>query len=154
MRIEDKKYIFEKSVQIKGNSSALFNFHCDTNNALFITPAFLNTKILSISEIPLRIGSRVELENSFLFMKTIWVIEITDFVFNKLIEDSQLIGPFKYWVHQHKFEQTTEATILTDRIVFSPKLKFLSFIQAKIISFILNLMFIYRHKKTSEIFKN
>lgn len=97
----------------------------------------------SISEI----GTKAVLEvNIFPFIKTSWIAEHIYFEKNKKFIDIQRKGPFKYFCHEHRFEERGEYSLLNDHIefefYFNPIAKY--FINQKLSS-----QFINRHAATA-----
>lgn len=48
-----------------------------------------------------------------------YVAEITEFKKNKLFIDVMKVGPYKYFIHEHHFEQRNNGTVYRDVIKFS-----------------------------------
>jgi ligand-binding SRPBCC domain-containing protein len=135
---DKKKYIFQKSVDIKCGLEELFNFHLDTNNLPKISPSFPNASIKKISEVPLRKNSTVTVSLNFLLFRSDWEILIRELEANKLIGDLQKGNEVK----------------MTDKVEFIPPFGVLGMCLIPLIRFQLNMMFRYRHKKTKMIFEN
>ncbi len=148
------EYIFEKKVLIKNALiDDLWLFHADTNNLPLISPPFPFVKLLGISDIPLKKGSRVKLRVNFLIFSSVWEIEIADYERPFYITDNQLKGIFGKFYHIHKFEETDGGVIMTDHITYSPPFSFLQRLQNFFIRIQLNQMFSLRHKKTKKHFE-
>ncbi len=151
---DKKKYIFQKSVDIKCGLEELFNFHLDTNNLPKISPSFPNASIKKISEVPLRKNSTVTVSLNFLLFRSDWEILIRELEANKLIGDLQTKGIFEYWYHSHIFDLKGNEVKMTDKVEFIPPFGVLGMCLIPLIRFQLNMMFSYRHKKTKMIFEN
>lgn len=109
---------YERSTSIDCTCEEAFQFHCDTENLKKISPPGIKVEILSI-DLPLRLGTEIKLKvTQFLFIRTIWHIKISAFDIPYLITDTQLKGPFKTWIHEHKFEPAENGVIMTDRIEY------------------------------------
>lgn len=82
-----------------------------------------------------------------------WMTEITNVNAPYSFIDSQLVGPYNVWHHQHHFKETSQGTLMKDvvnySIPFGPlgSLADFLFVKAK-----LNRIFDYREEKIDEIF--
>lgn len=148
-----KKYFFEKELFIEAGIKELFEFHRDTNNLKLISPGSLKTEIIKIDTIPLEKDSRIELKISKFGIGIRWKIKILDCEPPNLISDLQESGPFKYWLHYHKFETKAGGTLMTDEVLFSPPLGIVGKPLVPFIKFALKKMFNFRHQKMREVFR-
>ena len=107
-------------MEIKTDSEELFQFHLDTNNLPKISPPFPKAKLKSISDIPLKEGSKVTVSLNFFLFETDWEIEIEKVKEGELIVDLQKKGLFEYWRHSHIFEKNDDKVIMTDKVEYIP----------------------------------
>lgn len=149
-----KKYEFTQSVEIETELGKLFQFHLDTNNLPKISPTFPKAAIKSISDIPLKKGSRVTVTLNFILFKTDWEILVDEVIENKLIVDLQMKGLFEYWSHSHIFEAKNGKVVMTDRVGFIPPFGVIGKLFFPFIQLQLKFMFNYRHRKTKQYFEN
>lgn len=143
---------FEKSVLINCPVKKAFEFHSDTNNLKLITPDFIKVIIRKI-ELPLKLQSEIVLEIiQFGLIKTNWTIQLTDFLPDTLITDTQLKGPFKVWIHRHCFADSNGKTLMTDKINYELPFGILGKLSDKIfVRRLIKKQFKFRQKKTKEI---
>ncbi len=144
---------FIKSVIVKTDIRKLFEFHRDTNNLSLISPKFIKTKIISISDIPLIKGSIVSLNVKFLIFSNKWVVSISECNPPFLIKDLQITGLFKFWHHSHIFTEKKNGVEMKDEIEFLLPFGFLGYLVSPFVYFFLYLMFAYRHKRTKNLFE-
>ena len=82
-----------------------------------------------------------------------WVTEITQCVAGKYFIDEQRFGPYKFWHHQHRFQQTDQGVLMEDILHYALPLGWLGrlfasrFVQNKVES-----IFDYRFQKLEERF--
>ncbi len=82
-----------------------------------------------------------------------WMTEITSVNAPFSFVDTQLVGPYKVWHHQHHFQETENGTLMTDIVNYSIPLGPLGsiadvlFVKSK-----LKAIFDYREKKINEKF--
>ncbi|MBK8551493.1 MAG: SRPBCC family protein [Ignavibacteria bacterium] len=120
-----------------------------------ITPSFIKAEILKI-ELPLKLHSDIELAiTQFGLLKTVWKIKLTAFDPYTLITDTQVMGPFKKWVHDHCFEDINGKTLMTDRIDYElPFGVFGKIGQILFVKRMIEKQFEFRQKITKEILEN
>ena len=145
-----KKYHFEKSVRINCDINELFDFHRDVNNLSKISPGYVKTEIVELSDNPLKLNSKIVLKVKLIILSIYWHIRISELQKPHKIVDLQEKGIFKYWMHTHQFEGTGNGVVMTDKIEFIPPIGVigLPFVKLQLMQ-----MFRYRHKKTKEIFE-
>ncbi|GJQ62270.1 MAG: hypothetical protein SCALA702_13230 [Melioribacteraceae bacterium] len=142
---------FRKKINIKCNIDDIFRFHLNPENINVISPPGLNAKIVSITDKPLKSGSVVKLEVSQLGIKSIWVIEIVEYSYPRVICDQQRSGFFNYWKHYHIFEVAGDEVEMTDKVILKPPLGLLGYMAYPAIWLGLSFMFRYRHYKTKKV---
>ncbi|MBS1518475.1 MAG: SRPBCC family protein [Bacteroidetes bacterium] len=111
-------YIFEKSVLINCTIEKAFRFHSDTNNLAKISPDNIKVRIMQL-DLPVKEGSHIILKiRQFGFLSTVWELVIKNYRENYLITDKLIKGPFKFWEHDHIFEDREGKTLMTDRLKY------------------------------------
>src|SRR5207248_3098709 len=98
----------------------VFAFHLDPENLARIAPPDSKTEIVSSTEVPLRLGSRVVIRSEVMGVAITMEAEIVAIEENRLFEDRQVRGPFKSWRHRHLFEPIPGGTRLTDDVECEP----------------------------------
>ena len=54
-------------------------------------------------------------------IKTTWMTEITNVIKHKKFIDQQVKGPYKFWHHEHKFQEVSDNLVkMTDVITYIP----------------------------------
>lgn len=147
----NKRHVYSRSVLIRTDIASLFQFHLDPRNLPVISPPFPKVSIGYISDIPLKEGSRVTVHLPLLVKSIEWDISIDRVQYPAVISDLQLRGPFDYWIHHHRFQETDGGTLMTDEVAFSPPAPL---IPGFLIKGMLTLMFVYRHYKTKKHFES
>lgn len=86
-----------------------------------ITPPELDFTI--ISDVPDKMYNGLLIEYDVrlpLLGRSKWVTEIKHIVPGKEFVDEQRIGPYSFWYHHHKIEQTESGTKMTDHVSYQP----------------------------------
>lgn len=110
--------IFRHSTDIQAPVERVFAFHMDPTNLVRVSPPGSQTHLVSVSPLPLRVGTRVTIRGMQMGMTVTLEAEITALEENRMFEDHQVRGPFKSWRHRHLFEPISGGTRLTDEIEF------------------------------------
>lgn len=108
---------FESVVRLARPVSEVFDFFCQPANLLQVTPADLNLRLL---EAPprLELGSRLTVEVRRWGLAQEIESRVTVFEPGVIFRDEQVRGPFRKWVHTHRFEPDVGGTRVTDEIEF------------------------------------
>ena len=126
----------------------LFEFHRDARNLGRISPPVPRFELLSepgLSEA----GDEQSFRLSIGPFGTEWNARITQLLPGRLLEDTQVSGPFLRWRHQHRVSVEGHGSRLTDVVSFralpTPAGEFLEFF---LVRPGIKLMFLWRHRKT------
>lgn len=146
--------ILQKETIIARPVKEIFEFFTNAENLNIITPSFIGFKILTNLPIKMMKGTLIEYRIKLNGIPVKWKTEITKWDPPYLFEDTQIKGPYKIWIHEHKFEELGQKTLMTDTV------KYLSY--GGLLEFIPNILFVknnvkkifdYREMKIHEIFK-
>jgi ligand-binding SRPBCC domain-containing protein len=110
--------LFRRSIDIKAPVENVFTFHLDPANLERVSPPGSQTRVVSVSVTPLRVGARVTVRSVQMGMPVTLEAEIIALEENRMFEDQQVRGPFKSWRHRHLFEPIPDGTRLTDEVEF------------------------------------
>lgn len=141
--------VFEHSSLIHAPLEKVFAFHEDPAALELLTPPWAPVKVLS-REGGIGLGARVVLELPIGPFRQRWVAVHTAYEANRLFVDTQVEGPFRSWVHEHRFCDTGRGTTrLTDRIEFHLPGGFIADLLGSWLARLqLRRMFRYRHEAT------
>ena len=115
-------YIFKKEQTLKADINAVWDFVSRPENLAKITPASMNFRILNQSSPIMEEGMLITYEISpVLNIKTTWITEITKVTKHKNFIDQQVKGPYRFWHHEHKFQEVSGNLVkMTDVITYIP----------------------------------
>ena len=114
-----KKHVY--STLLNTNIEEAWGFFTSPMNLAKITPKEMNFEIKTIDD-PETIYPGMVITycvSPFPLYRTGWITEITHIKVNKYFIDDQRVGPYKFWQHQHHFEQVNECIMMTDVIHYS-----------------------------------
>jgi ligand-binding SRPBCC domain-containing protein len=109
---------FEYSSVVPLPIETVWNFHAAEGALEKMIPKGAPVRVKHY-DYPPGVASRAELEISILGFKALWIARHTVWEPPYLFADEQERGPFRSWLHQHRFESVPEGTKLTDAITLS-----------------------------------
>jgi ligand-binding SRPBCC domain-containing protein len=110
--------VYRRSIEIRVPPERVFAFHMDARNIARLALPESRTDVLSVSDIPLQVGTRVVVRSVQMGMSVTMEAEIVALEADQMFEDRQVRGPFQRWRHQHLFEPIEGGTRLTDEVEF------------------------------------
>src|SRR5437660_6838589 len=88
----------------------------DPRNLSRITPPHLGFQIVSNGSIEMRRGAEIDYTIRWLGLPLRWKTLITAYDPPHSFVDQQVRGPYSLWQHSHRFEETPEGTVVSDRV--------------------------------------
>ena len=111
MRLQTKTWVSQPIEDV-------FPFFADAHNLQALTPDWLHFEIVTPPPIVMRPGTLIEYRISLHGLPMSWLTEITDFAPPVRFVDTQLRGPYRTWIHTHRFESSNGGTLLIDEVEF------------------------------------
>jgi ligand-binding SRPBCC domain-containing protein len=128
----------------------IFSFFADARNLESITPPWLKFSILTSGEIKMEKGTLIDYRLRVHGIPVRWQSEITLWDPPNGFVDEQRRGPYKFWVHEHRFQVRDGGTVVGDFVKYAVpggKLIHKLFIERDV-----NKIFHYREKRLRELF--
>jgi ligand-binding SRPBCC domain-containing protein len=97
----------------------VFDFFKRPENLGLLTPPHLRFEITSAPLESIESGSVIDYRLQLLGIPFNWKTLITDFLDRREFTDIQQSGPYKSWVHQHRFAACNDGTMMTDVLRYS-----------------------------------
>jgi ligand-binding SRPBCC domain-containing protein len=129
----------------------VFPFFADAANLEAITPSFLNFVVLTPAPIVMRVGTRIDYNLRVHGLPLRWQSEITAWEPPHRFVDEQRRGPYRLWIHEHRFEERDGGTLCVDHVryaVFGGRLIEKFFVRRD-----LGRIFAYRQSRIRELLK-
>jgi len=144
-----KLYTLQREQWIPKPTEEVFSFFASTGNLESITPNWLHFHVISESKAIER-GTKIDYKLRIHGIPVRWQSEITVWEPPFRFVDEQRRGPYRTWIHEHRFEPRDEGTLVTDivryAVVGGP------LIQRWLVSKDLVRIFDYRQKQLEKIF--
>jgi len=114
-----REFRLKRAVQLTAPIDKVFAFHADAKNLASITPPWLDFDILT-PDVEMRAGALIDYRIKLKGVPLRWRTEITAWEPGVRFIDTQLRGPYKKWIHEHRFTRVNgehgENTIVEDDI--------------------------------------
>ncbi len=146
-------YVLERTQLIPATLEETFRFFEDPRNLAEITPHWLNIEIIKIDGLPFRAGTKIEYRIRWLGIPQRWRTLITEFEPCRRFVDVQTKGPYRFWRHEHIFEDRGGRTLMRDRVEYELPFSVLGrLVHGLLVSRQLRAIFDYRSARVTEIF--
>ena len=97
----------------------VFDFFSRAENLEKLTPSSLQFKILTKLPIEMKVGTLIDYKLKIRGVPVNWQTEITAWEPNVLFIDCQLKGPYKKWIHEHRFKAEGNKTRMWDTVEYA-----------------------------------
>jgi ligand-binding SRPBCC domain-containing protein len=111
--------VFEASLSFPRKVQDVFDFFRQPANLVRVSPPELNMRLAEGPE-RLQLGSCITLLGRRWGVPQRVVSVVTAYELDVFFVDEQSEGPFRKWIHTHRFETITGGTRVLDRIEFEP----------------------------------
>jgi ligand-binding SRPBCC domain-containing protein len=112
-------YSLDRTQRIETPVEAVFAFFSDPGNLARITPPWLSFRIHGEMPRPLAQGSRIEYRIRWTIFRMRWVTRITRWRPTEEFQDVQEKGPYKAWIHTHRFTPSGTGVIMEDHVEYA-----------------------------------
>lgn len=148
-RAPDGGYRLTTRMAIKRGLRDVFEFSSDPHNLKLITPKWLTLRVRTSDRIEMAVGARIRYKFRLHRVPAIWHSEITVWEPPYRFVDEQRIGPFRWWSHEHLFEETKGVTVARDNITYDVPLG--RFVHILFVRRHLHRLFTHRHRQLKAI---
>ncbi|UCG51449.1 MAG: SRPBCC family protein [Candidatus Latescibacterota bacterium] len=114
-----KVYFFESEVWLPRPVESVFPFFAEARNLQSITPPWLDFRVVTPGEIELKRGAIIDYKLRVHGIPIRWQSEITIWEPPWRFVDEQRRGPYRMWVHEHRFEEKDGGTLVTDEVKYA-----------------------------------
>jgi hypothetical protein len=129
----------------------VFAFFSRAENLQVLTPEWLHFSILTPSPIEMRRGTLIEYRIRIHGLPIRWRSEISAWDPPHVFVDEQRRGPYRRWVHTHRFVEVRGGTLVQDHVDFTVVGGFLA---AALVTRDLRRIFRHRHHSLADQFRS
>lgn len=97
----------------------VWEYFCDPKNLNEITPPDMNFEIVKGGDQGMFEGQLIEYRVEFVRgIRSLWLTEIAHVRDCEYFVDEQRVGPYRFWYHEHKFENVHDGVKMTDHVTY------------------------------------
>jgi ligand-binding SRPBCC domain-containing protein len=133
---------------VRSSLDETFAFFSDAANLERLTPPWLEFTIKSPLPIDMREGTEIDYRIQLRGLPLPWRSRIDVWEPGVRFVDRQLVGPYRWWRHEHRFEVFAKGTLVEDHVEYLPRFRFLS---ARIVERDLARIFAFRQQALKQI---
>ena len=111
-------HLLRRTQIIHADLKEVFSFFEDPMNLERITPPWLHFHIQSVSDVAMRLGTRINYRLRWQAFPMTWRSRISEYERDTMFSDEMLSGPYRRWHHRHHFEEIESGVLMTDVIEF------------------------------------
>ena len=115
----EKGHLLEAELVIPRPLEEVFEFFSNAHNLQKLTPDYLHFEILTPAPIKMEPGTLIDYRLRLHGVPLRWQTRIVEWQPPHHFVDEQLKGPYRYWIHQHTFEETADGTRMVDRVRYA-----------------------------------
>lgn len=113
-----RRLLFERVTFIDAPLAEVFEFFSQHRNLERISPPWTRLRIIESPGERLREGDRIAYRFRVFGLPMRWTARITVFRENEVFADRQERGPFRYWLHTHRFRASGAGTEMHDHVEY------------------------------------
>jgi ligand-binding SRPBCC domain-containing protein len=149
-------HYLHREQNISASIEKVWDYFSDPKNLNLITPPDMNFEIIAGGNEKMYEGQIIEYRVEFLRgVKSPWLTEISHVGDLQYFVDEQRMGPYRFWYHEHRFEQTAGGVKMTDHLTYVPPFGVLGSLMTAIwIRGKLEHIFDFRFQKINELFQS
>jgi hypothetical protein len=116
---------FESDLWLPQSREKVFQFFSDVANLDRITPPWLHFRTVEPGQMEMRKGIVIEHALRIHGLPLRWCSVIKEWDPPSRFVDEQIRGPYRLWVHEHKFEERDGGTLVHDHVHYAVLMDFL-----------------------------
>jgi ligand-binding SRPBCC domain-containing protein len=114
-----KEHLFNSELWLARPPTEVFPFFADAKNLGTVTPPWLHFEILTPGYIEMGIGALIDYRISLHGIPLRWRTRITAWEPPFRFVDEQIKGPYRRWIHEHRFVESGTGTLCYDKVRYA-----------------------------------
>ena len=139
----------DRDITVCASLSETFAFFADAANLQRITPPWLHFSILTPLPVQMRVDLKIAYRIRLYGFPLPWRSRIDVWQPGRCFVDRQIVGPYRWWRHEHRFEAVPGGTRVIDQVDYAARVGWLS---GAAVRHNLGRIFDYRHEALRRIF--
>ena len=139
-----KTFRFDATLWLPRPRPEVFEFFADAFNLEKITPPWLQFHVVTAAPIRMQEGAEIEYRLKIRGIPMRWRSRITVWDPPRRFVDEQLRGPYRQWVHTHRFREQDGETVIDDEVDYRLPLPPLGEIAFPLVRWQLRRIFVFR----------
>ena len=141
---------YKTELWLPRDRNEVFAFFSDAGNLEPLTPPWLNFELITPRPIPMRVGTQIDYRLKIRGFPVSWQTEITVWQPPFRFMDRQNRGPYRQWLHEHRFETRDKGTLCIDEVNYEVTGGWLA--NRLLVRHDIARIFEFRRKKLQELF--
>lgn len=112
-------YILNAECVVPASLDDVFEFYSNAMNLERITPPWMNFRVVSKPPIDMHVGRLIDYKLKVMGLPLRWQSEITAWEPKRRFIDEQRRGPYKFWEHEHTFEEVDGGVRVCDEVQYA-----------------------------------
>jgi len=114
-----KTFRFDSQLWLPRKREEVFSFFTDACNLEEITPPWLQFRVVSPTPIRMQVGAEIDYRLKIRGIPIRWRSRITAWDPPYRFVDEQVLGPYRLWVHEHRFTENAGHTLCEDHVEYA-----------------------------------
>ena len=114
-----KVFTLDSQILLPKPIGEVFDFFSDARNLERLTPPWLRFEVLTPPPIEMRPGTRIDYRLRLRGIPIRWQSEITVWEPPVRFVDEQRRGPYRQWIHEHRFAESGSGCLATDHVRYA-----------------------------------
>jgi ligand-binding SRPBCC domain-containing protein len=115
-----KIFHFECGLWLPRPRKEVFEFFANALNLEEITPSWLKFRVVTPNPIHMQLGTEIEYRLRIRDIPVRWQSRITVWDPPHRFVDEQIRGPYRAWIHEHRFTEQSRGTLCEDSVQYTP----------------------------------
>ena len=115
-----KEFTFYQELWLPLSREEVFAFFGDPRNLETITPPWLSFEVITPGRVEMKAGTRIDYTMRVHGLTLRWQSQITVWDSPYRFVDEQCRGPYRKWIHEHRFEERDGGTLCLDEVSYRP----------------------------------
>jgi ligand-binding SRPBCC domain-containing protein len=139
-----RRHTFRTTIELPVPRERVFPFFADAANLEVITPPELSFRIVTPRPVEMAEGALIRYRLRLMGLPFGWLTRIALWNPPHAFVDEQLEGPYKVWIHTHRFTETPRGTRIDDEVTYELPLFPIGEVAAPIVHLQVRRIFAYR----------